>query len=265
MAVQTYSQVLDTMVSTALDTYTRDPINALNASGEKFLTAAAQQGRIFVVNDAENVRHPMLYDHGENTSYYSPDNTSGTQSVTLTHLQAEATEILTHSIWTLQAATRNINMPQSQPPGNIIDYVSNVVKANMMSILNQEEVHFTTGQLASTEGEPVEYGSCTLDEDFAAARPVNLPAIQFASTAYPLISGSTGVAEQFGGVSTADIAQWSPYQKMAGDTDIAVATDAQLFSALQSSILESTYSETERPTHVYTSIEVFERILELMR
>ena len=69
----TYNQTLDTMVSTALDTYSTDPINVLTDSGEKFLKAAASQGRVFVVNDAENIRSPLLYDHGEASSLYKPD------------------------------------------------------------------------------------------------------------------------------------------------------------------------------------------------
>ena len=37
MAIPSYNQSLDTMVSTALETYSRAPSNALTDSGEKFL------------------------------------------------------------------------------------------------------------------------------------------------------------------------------------------------------------------------------------
>jgi hypothetical protein len=153
MATPTYNQTLDTMVSTALETYSRDPINALTDSGEKFLKAAASQGRVFVVNDAETVRHPILYGHGENSSLYTPDTLSGTPAVN--NLSATAKEILTQSLFFMQAATRNINFPQSQPPGNLIDYVSSVVKANMMKIFNEEEVLFVRGNLLPTASQTV--------------------------------------------------------------------------------------------------------------
>jgi hypothetical protein len=264
----TYTQTLDTMVSTALDTYTKDPINALTSSGEKFLTAAAQKGRVFVVNDSENVRHPILHDHGEDTSYYSPDQITGTAEVT--NLGSAAVDIMTQAIFTMQAATRNINLPQSQPPGNLIDYVSSVVKANMMSILNQEEVHFITGALAAGTASPVMFGACSTDVSgggaaFSAGRPVNLPAILFGSSATALNSASDWSSGTFAGVETDNTAAWQPNIGAEASQVLTGATDATVFGALQKAILESSYSETERPTDVYTTLGMFERILLLLR
>ena len=90
MAIPSWDRELNTMVTTALDTMTKDPINVLTDSGEKFLGAAASLGRVFVVNDAESIRHPVLYDHGENSTLYYPDEIDG--APTTNSLSATAKE-----------------------------------------------------------------------------------------------------------------------------------------------------------------------------
>ena len=175
MAAGTYNQTLDTMVSTALETYSRDPINALTDSGEKFLKQAATSGRVFVVNDAETVRHPILYGHGESSSLYTPDVVTGIPDG-VNNLAAAASEVLTQALFFLQAGTRNINFPQSQPAGNLIDYVSTVIKANMMSIFNEEEILFTQGIAsgAAAAALPVRKDPMTGDTKYSAGYPMSL-------------------------------------------------------------------------------------------
>ena len=261
MAAASYTIELDTMVSTALDTYSRDPINALTDSGEKFLKTAAQQGRVFVVNDAENVRHPVMYDHGTNSALYEPDKISGAQDAG-TALSAAAKEILTHARFTLQAATRNINMPQSQPAGNLIDYVSSVVKANMMHILNEEEQLFVRGVAGApgTGTASQKRGAALEDADYAAGIPGSLPGFLLGSTANSE-QGST-VTETFAGLKTSEIAKWSPYQV---DSEGTSGKHDKIFNDLQKAILYSSYSEVERPTHCYMTLDSFEAVLEKLR
>jgi len=257
----TYNQTLDTMVSTALDTYSTDPINVLTDSGEKFLKAAASQGRVFVVNDAENIRSPLLYDHGEASSLYKPDQLDGVPDG-VNNLGRAAVEILTHCRFTLQAATRNINFPQSQPPGNLIDYVSTVVKANMMHILNEEEQLFVRGNAGAvgTGTASAKRGAAIADADYASGYPTSLPAILLGSSARS-DEGST-VTEAYAGIATNDISRWSPYQVQTSGT---AGKHDKIFNDLQSAILYASYSEIERPTHVYCHLDSFEAILEKLR
>lgn len=261
MAIPTYNQTLDTMVSTALDTYSRDPINALTDSGEKFLKTAAQQGRVFLVNDAENVRHPVMYDHGTASALYVPDKLAGTQDAG-TALSEVAKEILTHSRFSLQAGTRNINMPQSQPAGNLIDYVSSVVKANMMHILNEEEQLFVRGNAGAvgTGTASAKRGAAYDDADYSAGFPASLPAFLLGSTAASDDGDTT--SEGFGGLKTADAAKWTPYQVASGGTS---GKHDAIFSDLQKAILNASYSEIERPTHCYMTLDSFEAVLEKLR
>jgi hypothetical protein len=251
------------MVSTAIDTYSRDPINALTDSGEKFLKQAAQSGRVFMVNDSENVRHPIMYGHGENSSLYKPDILSG--SPNLPNLSATAKEVLTHAIFTLQAGTRNINFPQSQPPGNVIDYVSAVVKANMMSILNEEEILFLTGNGDSDiAGTALRRAAAAGDTDFGHGYPVSLGGILYSSSERSNVLGSVGAGdtsdEAFASVKTDDVAKWDTHHASATGTD-----HSGMIADMQKAILNSSYSEVERPTHIYTTLDTFESMLGLLR
>lgn len=266
----TYNQTIDTMVSTALDTYSKDPINALTDSGEKILSAAANQGRVFVVNDAENIRHPILYDHGQDTAYYSPDKLSGAPDQG--SLVETATEILSHSIFTLQAATRNINMPQSQPPGNLIDYVSTLVRANMMSILNEEEIVVTTGKLPgsfpSVGGTIQKHGAMAQDGAagslYSVGVPTGLPALFGIGGSVPLNAAAASNTDKFAFQQRGDIAKWDPTYVSIG-TATSNPTSAQVFGAFQTAVLRASYSELERPTHCYMALGAFEAFLAKLR
>jgi hypothetical protein len=255
MAIPTYNQELDTLVSTAIDTYTKDPINALTDSGEKFLKGAASMGRLFVVNDAESVRHPIMYGHGENSSLYLGDDIDGTPAVN--NLSATAKEILTHSIFHLQAGTRNINFPQSQPPGNLIDYVSSVVRANMMHILNEEEILFVQGRPGGSTGNQTARDPFTTDTNYSAGFPMSLLALMTSSTTPHWSADGDATNESFAAIKTDDVPKWTP-DFFRATTGTAYAT---IIGDLQKAVLETSYSEVERPTHVYMTLKGFEAFL----
>ena len=262
-----YSQTLDTMLSTCLETYTKDPVNLFLDGGEKFLATVASKGRIFVVNDAAALRHPFIYDHGEDSTYYMPDDlghASGTGN-----LSNVATELLSQTAWSMQAATRNINFPQSQPAGNLIDYVSNVMKANFSSILNEEECLFVRGVNTASGAEALN-SPFENDDAYNVGLPMSLPAI------YSV--GKVTATHTFGGLACDDTTgntRWAP-----GGTAVSVSTGggsggsangdygdtrADLYSDLQKAILAHTYSETERPTNMYTTSGCFEAFLKAFR
>ena len=257
MAVRSYDQTLDTMVTTALDTMSKDPANLLSDSGEKFLKAAASKGRLFVVNDAENIRHPVLFDHGEDSTYYAPDHIGTTGN-----LGNQATELLTSALFTMQAGTRNINFPQSQPAGNLIDYVSSVVKANMMKILNEEECLFVRGE-SSGSGTEASISPFSADNNFGSTRqPMSLGAL--------MIDGAvTGAADTRFANLRCDVidvsgdanTKWKPTH-----IDAAQVTGTKtIMSDMQEAILTASFSEAERPTDVYCSLTFFDFFLQQMR
>ena len=263
MAIPRYDQELDTLVSTAIDTYTKDPVNALTDSGEKFLKAAAQKGRLFVVNDAEHVRHPILYGHGETSSLYIPAGVAAANNGTpaVSALSATAKEVLTHSIFSMQAGTRNINFPQSQPPGNLIDYVSSVVRANMMHIMNEEEILFVQGNAAGVSGTAVQRDPFSTDPTYAAGYPMSLVSLMQASSA---VSWQGDVSDEaFGNIKTDDVPKFTPATFRAKSTTLGTPTAGyeSILEDLQKAVLETSYSEVERPTDVYMTLNGFEQFL----
>ena len=265
MAATVYSQTLDNMVTTAIDSISSDPVNALTDSGEKFLSQAARSGRVFVVNDAENVRHTVLYDHGTASALYIPDKLDGSKDAG-TALSSAAKEVITQCLFTLQAGTRNINFPQSQPAGNLIDYVTTVVKANMMHIFNEEEQLFVRGNAGavgtgsvSVKRSPFQGDS----EDYSDGIPMSLPGLLLGSSSNadgP--AAATTLAEAFAGIKSSQISRWEPY---AAQTTGTSNKHDKLISDLQAAIMQSSYSETERPTHVYMQSDSFEALLSLLR
>jgi len=254
-----YNQTLDTMVTTAIETWSKDPINALTDSGEKFLSQAARSGRVFVVNDAESIRHPVLYDHGTASALYEPDKIAGTEDAGTT-LTAAAVEILTQSLYHFMAASRNINFPQSQPAGNLIDYVSAVVNANMMHILNEEEQLFVRGVAGTGAGSSARKDPFRGDDKFDAGYPMSLPSLMLSSTT---VSNDGDVTtDSFAGIKTSDISKWAPHTAVSAGTS---NKHDKLIEDLQLAVLNAGYSDVERPTHVYMQLDSFEALLGLLR
>ncbi len=254
-----YNQTLDTMVATALDTYSRDPINALTDGGEKFMKTAAQKGRVFLVNDAEAVRHPIMHAHGEATSLYKADQLDGTPSAA-NNLSATASDILTFALFDLPAATRNINFPQSQPPGNLIDFVASQMKATMTSLINQEELLFTQGTTGESSTTQTQRDPFSADGDNTAGIPMSLASIFLQSSATSNEASATSTAKSWGNVKTDNIAKWQPTHVTSGQVNLS-----DIYTDIQSAILNASYSEEERPTDLYTTLLAFEGILSKLR
>ena len=250
---------LDNMVTTAIDTMSTDPVNMLTDSGEKFLKTAAQRGRLFVVNDAENVRHTLLHSGGNDTTLYSPDDLDGDPAIN--DLSASATEVLTQNLFTLYAGSKNINFPQSQPAGNVMDYVATVVKANMMEILNHEELLFTRGALAGTADNEAAVAPFYGDEDKVVGKPMSLAGLFLSGSG----KGGRATSEVFSGVKATEVAKYVPYFHDATAGSGAAAKGDNIVADLQVAMLNSSYSDSERPTHVMTNITVFEKVLKDMR
>ena len=264
MASTSYSRTFDTMVTTALDTMSTNPLNCITDAGEKLLKRLAEKGRIFVVNDAEKVRHPVMYDAGEATTFYSPDNLGTAGS-----LGTDAVEFLTQSHWDMHAATRNINMPQSQPAGNMIDYASSLVNANMMEIFNQEEKLFWLGSAtAASDADPVKVDPSALAGDTDTVNGLPMSCLSLLTAGDSTINGISA-GEKFAGIApegSSAISRWAAHYN--NDPTAPTPSDNTAFSLstdLQKAIINSTYSERERPTHVFTSIAMFEVFLQQLR
>ena len=265
MATPSYDYSIDTLVSTTLDAYSGDPINLITKSGEKFLNRLKDKGRIFFIKDCEKIRHPLLIGHGEDSSYYIPDTMSGSPATD--NLGTEAQEILTQCNFSMVAGTRNINMPQSMPPGDVINYVDTLVRANLLKIWNEEEQLWwaeATKGLAPFSGDTA-YISTTDGAGWSAGYPMNCQGLLIGGTEF---SGCTDLsAEVFAGVTVNDVgAEWNPqFLNSGGDPDFDASTRVTLVQDLQSVIDSCGFSEAEHCTDVFTTKAVYEGLLTYLR
>ena len=256
MASFDYTQRINNLTTVAIDEATTDLANLVTEGGEKVLKKMQSKGRIFVVNDAEKVKHPVLYGSGS-TGYFDPATPlTGVTSDDTNALNVAADEILAYAHFHMFSATRNINYPQAMPAGSVIPYVSNVIKMNMMDILNKEEKLFLCGidtGLAGTEARNYPERN---DEADTSPLPMSVGALVY--------SKDTGSTTKFAGIDQdhADFAHWVPQLTVMAAAD---PSDVQWFDALDNAILNSSFSETERPDWILTTKQCYTDLLSKLR
>jgi len=261
-----YTQAVNTLSTIALDTMTKNLADLVNDSGEKYLKHISDRGRIFVVNDAEKLSHPVLFGAGEATTYYDATTMAPAVSDTWNNLGSASGEIMKHALFTMHTATRNINYPQAMPAGNMIPFVSNFLKVNMRDILRREENLALFGDDSGATVVPT--GAFTGDDDAEAYTPMSLRAILD-----PYLDGKAdddnnqadAVYRTLGGLGEADLsadafAEWLPNRFATAD-----ATGGDLIEDLQHAVLMASYSGTEAPDLVMTTSQVYEKFLDLLR
>lgn len=259
MAAPSYTRSLDTLASIALDEMSGDLTSLITELGEKFHKHLLNAGRIFVVNDAEGIRHPLMYTGTETPTYYAPDDDG---SGTYNNLSTQAREVVTWMQATQAAAAMNVNYPQSHPSGSLVDYVDARIRAVMEKAFNDEEKLLLVG---ATNGTPTLrapfYGDTA---DYTAGYPTNLYSILHGGTE---TSGNDAAAvdrtdEQFFGVEVDEVGdEFLPYKTAVTSASLA----SGVFKDLQNAWMQCYYSEMERPDLLLTNATVFQTILDLLR
>jgi hypothetical protein len=198
----------------------------------------------------------------------------------------------------MPVAAININFPQAMPAGDLVSYVDTRIKMTMIDLFNSEERLLLTGE-QNADGinryrspfyGDTAYGKTTASSDaekddlckYEAGIPTNLPSYLMGGTQNCGVdfdggaSGSTAVdasTAMFCGIKMSDFptAEYDqPHLEAWGgsgaDFNYNTAGDGKaLFNSLQTAILTSTYSEVERPTDVWTSLEAFTGIIAALR
>lgn len=294
----TYTRTLDTLASMSLDTRTSDVHSTVTDFGEKFIKTLNNKGRVFVVNDAEGLRHPVASTGSEDITYFTSDN-MGPSTATENRDTAQynftttAKDPLTQIQFTMPVAAININFPQAMPAGDLVSYVDTRIKMTMIDLFNREEKLLLLGEQngdgdaryrSPFYGDDTYGDTSTPDSDdeckFEAGIPTNLPSFFFGGTTTSGldVDGDSGgssydaKAKMFAGIKLNDFptAEYDQPLKTATTTaDLSGGTQADVaksfFNDLQTLILTSTYSETERPTDIWTTLEVFTRMIHFLR
>ena len=278
----TYTRTLDTLASMSLDTRTSDVHSTVTDFGEKFIKTLNNKGRVFVVNDAEGIRHPVASTGSENITYFTPDDMGGGSY----NFTTTAKDPLTQIQFTMPVGAININFPQAMPDGDLVSYVDTRIKMTMIDLFNREEKLLLLGEQNGDGNARYRspfigddsYGAVTSDDNeckYEAGIPTNLPSYLMGGTEQAgcdLGSGSVDAkAKMFAGIKlndfpTAEFDQ--PHNVAWGGTgteyNYSASTGADsktLYATLQKAILTTTYSETERPTDIWTSLELFNGLI----
>jgi hypothetical protein len=268
MAYLDYTRNIDTLFAVASDTISGDPINLINAAGEKLLPELAAKGRIFMVNDAKQVSHPVMTgDGGGAIVDYLPGVITG---LTAGHAQDNvAAEILTHAKFDMIASSRNISFPQDMPAGNQLDYMMNLLKSSGMGIFQREESLLLTGDTdggASVASNSPMDGDTNFDATAAGRRPMSVLGIVAGGTE----AGGTAAlidesGETFAGLEIDESPHWAPQRivnsAVASGAEAESSSGAELEASLQKAILQCTFSGIESPDTVLIGTLGYEELL----
>jgi hypothetical protein len=266
-----YTRTIDTLFSVATDTVSGDPVNLINQGGEKLLPELAAKGRIFMVNDAKQVSHPVLHQDGGGAIVdYLPGVITG--STAGQSLDNVAKEILTHAKFDMIASSRNISFPQDMPAGNQLDYMVNLVKSSGIGIFQREEALLVTGSAdaASVNSFAPMDGDTNFASSAATRRPMSLLGLVAAGTEKSGETDSPGIdrsPQTFAGIEIDEFAHWAPqYIQTSGYSSDANTISAAEFEAdIQKAILQCTFSGVESPDTILVGTVLYEGLLSAFR
>jgi hypothetical protein len=241
------ARTLNTLVTSALDEYSGDPANFVNDGGFQIMSMLANNGRIFKVNDAERVEHPIRHGADAETQTRYVGDTFAGASNNFGHAQAE---VLTKALFTMKNVTGNLNIPQAlidRPSRLAMSDVQYIVKRYMENIFEEEEMYLLRGEPTSGGTEAI-LTPFSGDADYSAtAGSMSLLGL--------LSTGVNTATDKFGNIDTQAAgdgdARWAPQLFQA--TDAAPATDAELDLFLgdwEKAIRKtSRFGGIEKPTH----------------
>ena len=269
-----YSRDIDTLFSVATDTVSGDPINLINAAGEKLLPELAAKGRIFMVNDAKQVSHPVLHTDGGGDAivdYVVDANNGGT--VAGHALDNQAKEILSHAKFDMITSSRNISFAQDMPAGNQLDFMVNLLKSNALAIFAREESLLLCGGTDGTGATVHSNAPMNGDTNFKSGATTRAPMSILGLMAAGTLKGGDAsdgdeTDESFAGLKIADVAHWNPQRIIhtgASGSTAASISGAELEASLQKLILQCTFSGVESPDTIMLGTSAYEQFLKQYR
>lgn len=258
----TDSRTLNTLVTSAIDTISGNPANLVTEGGEKVLAKLAKRGRIFKVNDAERVEHPIMTGSDASWATLVGDVPSGTP--TAGSLIATQSEVLTKALFTILTRTKNFNVPQSmigRPSQLAMSDIAYLAQRMAMEAYAMEEAYLLRG--ASTlSGTYDELAPWSGDDDWKGGAAVMGSMSLLGLVGIGLDEGT----DTFGGIAVDDDADWT-----ARNTAVTTANPntaalrAGFLGDIQGALINADWGGMERPTDIITTIDAYELILTALR
>jgi len=261
---------LDTLVTSAIDTISGNPANLVNEGGEKLLGKLAKRGRIFRVNDAERVEHPVMYGtDGSDWEANLGDNYGNSGTPTSgTALTADQNEVLTKALFDIVTKTKNFNVPQSiigRDSQLAMSDIAYLAQRMAMETYAEEEALLLLGQKTLTDGGALNpLAPYRGDYDFFNRGGTSTYANYGSMSMLGLFdSGRDTNTQTFAGIAPNDDSDWEA--KLWTATS-ATVTDLDVFLAdVQEAIIRTDFGGMERPTDVLSTIDWYSKFLEALR
>ena len=259
------SRILDTIVTSAIDTISGNPANLVNEGGEKLLGKLAKRGRIFRVNDADRVEHPVMHgSDGEAWTSYQADEFDGAPGTN--NLSANQNDVLSKALFSLIDRTKNFNVPQSmigRPTQLAMSDIAYLAQRMAMETFELEEARLLIGG-ATALGGPSATNTYTKlpphegDTGFDASK-----GSMSLSSLY--ITGKDASANQFANIAVDDDANWDSQLYAAGCADSTAVTGDEIVKDLQNALVKCDFGGMERPTDVLSTIDYYTAFLQELR
>jgi len=264
---------LDTLVTSAIDTISGNPANLVNEGGEKLLGKLAKRGRIFRVNDAERVEHPVMYSTDASAweanlgDQYSGTPTSGTT------LTATQNEVLTKALFDIVTKTKNFNVPQSiigRDSQLAMSDIAYLAQRMAMETYAEEEALLLLGQTDLTAGGDLNpLAPYRGDNDFFNRGGTSTYADFGSMSMLGLFdsgrdTGSRG--QTFAGIAPNDDTDWEAQLFTASNAAPSTSAELDQFLAdVQEAIIRTDFGGMERPTDILSTIDWYSKFLEALR
>ena len=272
-----WTEALDTLVNTTLNTYTSDAAWAVNSNGEKLLKKMAERGRVFnEINDADMVEHPLIVGSDTNWDYYRGSRETGGLQYAEGTLATTQQAPFTMARSSIQDVAANLVVPEDilqRPVQKQMDVVEALVQRQLKQFFREQESYLVTGN-ATAAAAAVSLAPSVVDDAFGAGTDYNSPSFSLlglvlegsglTSTGY---SANVATSRTFMGVDTATVTEWSPYTAGCAATKVAVANNGEtIYEALQDYIIQvSRYGMDEMVTDWLVTPGCYAEILSYLR
>jgi hypothetical protein len=258
----TDSRTLNTLVTSAIDTISGNPANLVTEGGEKVLAKLAKRGRIFKVNDAERVEHPVMTGTDASWATLVGDVPSGTP--TDGSLVATQSEVLTKALHTILTRTKNFNVPQSMIGRSsqlAMSDIAYLAQRMAMEAYAMEEAYLLRG--ASTLSGSYDYLAPFSGDSLWKGGASVMGSMSLLGL---LGVGLDTATDTFGGIAVDDDADWAAQNTAVTNANPNDATKWEEFLGdIQGALINADYGGMERPTDIITTIDAYERILVALR
>ena len=268
------SRELNTLVTSAIDTISGNPANLVTEGGEKLLGKLAKRGRIFRVNDAERVEHPVMYgDDGDGVWATLVGDNYGNGAPDAGTLGETQNEVLTKALSTIVTKTKNFNVPQSiigRDSQLAMSDIAYLAQRMAMQTYAEEEALLTIGNVDIADGaDHRKLAPWSGDHDFMNRGGTGTYAADATGSMSLLGIVDTGRdtnTHSFAGIAPADDAQWAA--QLFNATNATPATDAQydaFLNDVQKCLIQSDFGGMERPTDILTTMDAYMLFLKALR